>query len=130
LWRRCSRQSLLLNLANRLRDEHPSAAASLLEGLDETLTVMRFGLPNGLERVLSCTNAIENLIGSARDVSHRVKRWRGGSMILRWTATALIEASRNFRRVTGARGGMTKLVVQMRRHDATQLTLEAGAGVG
>jgi transposase-like protein len=121
---------LLTNLANRLRDEHPSAAASILEGLDETLTVMRFGLPNGLERVLSCTNAIENLIGSARDLGHRVKRWRGGSMILRWTATALIEASKKFRRVAGARGGMTKLVAALRRHDAVQTTLEVKVAVG
>src|SRR5262249_46497050 len=107
----------------------PSAAASILEGLDETLTVMRFGLPKGLERVLSCTNAIENLIGSARELGRRVKCWRGGSMILRWTATALIEASEKFRRVTAARGGMTKLIVELRRHDATPL-LETGAGVG
>ena len=121
---------LLLNLANRLRDEHPSASASIQEGLDETLTVMRLGLPRGLERVLSCTNAIENLIGSARNLGQRVKRWRGGSMILRWTATALIEAEKKFRRVAGARAGMTKLILEMRRYDATQTKVEAQDGVG
>jgi len=55
----------------RLRDEHPGAAASLEEGLDETLTVKRLGLPHRLERQLSTTNAIENLIGSMRRISAR-----------------------------------------------------------
>lgn len=95
---------ILTNLARRLRDDHPGAAASLEEGLDETLTVMSFGLPEWLERTLSTTNAIENLVGSVRDVGARVKRWRNGRMIVRWTGTALIEASKHFRRVRDHRG--------------------------
>jgi transposase-like protein len=76
-------KKLLTNLARRLRANHPGAAASLEKGLDETLTVMRFGLPRSLERVLSTTNAIENLIGSVRDLGRRVKRWRDARMIVR-----------------------------------------------
>lgn len=84
---------LLTNLARRLRDEHPGAAASLDEGLDETLAVKRFGLPSKLERQLSTTNAIENLMGAVRRLTQRVKRWRGGRMILRWTVTDSASAS-------------------------------------
>ena len=110
---------LLTNLARRLRDAHPGAAASLEEGLDETLTVKRLGLPKLLERQLSTTNAIENLMGSVRLLSRRVKRWRGGRMILRWTVTAVADAAQRFRRVTGAREGMTKLLRALDRHDVT-----------
>jgi transposase-like protein len=95
---------MLTNLARRLRDDHPGAAGSLDEGLDETLTVMAFGLPEWLERTLSTTNAIENLVGAVRDLGARVKRWRNGRMIVRWTATALIEAQRQFHRVRDHRG--------------------------
>lgn len=95
---------LLGNLARRLREEHPGAANSLEEGLDETLTVMGFGLPEWLERFLSTTNAIENLIGTARDASARVKRWRNAGMVIRWTATGLITAERRFRKVRDHRG--------------------------
>jgi putative transposase len=61
-------------LARRLEHEHPGAAASLREGLDETLTVMRLELPQNLERLLSSTNLIENLFSSVRDTARRVKR--------------------------------------------------------
>jgi putative transposase len=107
---------LLTNLARRLRDEHPGAAASLDEGLDETLTVMAFGLPEWLERTLSTTNAIENLIGSARELGRRVKRWRHARMIVRWIATACIEAERRFHRVRDHRG-LKVLVAALRSHD-------------
>ena len=108
---------LLTNLARRLRDEHPGAAASLDEGLDETLTVKRLGLPSKLERQLSTTNAIENLMGAVRRLTQRVKRWRGGSMILRWTVTAVADAAGRFRRITGAREGMTALVRALKDHE-------------
>ena len=110
---------LLANLARRLRSEHPGASASLEEGLDEPLTVMRLGLPKQLARVLSTTNAVENLIGSVRDLGRRVKRWRDGRMILRWTVTAVADAASRFRRVVGAREGMPKLVRALAAHDVT-----------
>lgn len=107
----------LVNLARRLRDQHPGAAASLDEGLDETLAVKRLKLPRKLERQLSTTNAIENLMGSVRELARRVKRWRGGSMIQRWTVTAVADAAQRFRRITGAREGMTALVRALTQHD-------------
>ncbi len=79
---------LLDNLARRLEHQHPGAAASLREGLDETLTVMRLGLPEALERVLSSTNLIENLFSRVREIGRRVRRWQSGTMVLRWTAAA------------------------------------------
>lgn len=117
---------LLNNLAGRLRDDHPGAVASLEEGLDETLTVLEFGLPEWLERTLVTTNAIENLVGSVRDLGRRVKRWRDGRMIVRWAATALIEAQKQFRRVRDYKGLRT-LVAALREgnHDTVASTKKA-----
>ena len=102
--------TMLTNLVRRLREKHPGAAASLAEGLDETIAVKRLRLPKKLERQLSTTNSIENLMGSVRRLSRRVKRWRGGKMILRWTVTAVADAATRFRRITGAREGMAELM--------------------
>ena len=108
---------LLDNLARRLEPDHPGAAASLREGLEETLTLTRLDLPESLERVLSSTNLIENLFSRVRDLAHRVKRWQGGTMILRWTAAGVLEAERSFRRIAGYRG-LPKLIAGLRAHDA------------
>ncbi|MBV9438579.1 MAG: IS256 family transposase [Candidatus Eremiobacteraeota bacterium] len=116
---------LLTNLVRRLRDEHPGAAASLEEGLDETLTVKRLGIPSRLERRLSTTNAIENVIGSLRRIAARVKRWRDGRMILRWTVAAIADAATRFRRMIGAREGMTALVRALERHEPTKAPVES-----
>ena len=102
-------------LAKEFEESHPSAAASILEGLDETLTITSLGLPKALERSLSTTNAIENLNGTFRSISRNVKRWRGGKMILRWVATAADEASANFRRIKG-HTGMPKLMEALSQH--------------
>lgn len=107
---------LLLNLAARLDAQHPGAASSLKEGLDETLTVMGLGLPETLERMLSVTNAIENLFGTVRVVSRRVKRWGGGKMILRWSAAGLLEAERGFRKIRGHKG-MPSLAAALKKHE-------------
>lgn len=94
----------LEQLARWLEHEgHSGAAASLREGLEETLTVLRLKLPELLRRLLATTNAIENLIGSIRATTRNVKRWRGGDMILRWTALALCEAEARFHRIKGHR---------------------------
>jgi transposase-like protein len=107
---------LLLNLSRSLEIDHPGAAASIREGLDETLTVKDWGLPDVLERMLSTTNAIENLLGMVRHVSRRVKNWQGGTMILRWMAAGLEEAAKGFRRVRGYKG-LVKLEEALRDND-------------
>ena len=107
---------LLMGLARKLEADYPGAAASLREGLGETLTVMGMGLPVSLERPLSSTNVIENLLGTVRGVSRRVKRWRGGGMILRWMAEGLMEAGKGFRRVR-AYQGMARLSPALERND-------------
>jgi len=111
-------RKLLLNLARTLEAEHPSAAASLREGLEETLTVKAFKLPAGLKRSLSTTNPIENIQSGIRRVCHRVTRWRGGKMVLRWVGAALAEHSRGFRRMRG-HAGMPKLLQALRARDAS-----------
>jgi putative transposase len=110
-------RKLLENLARRLEHDHPGAAASLREGLEETLTVMRLELPQNLERVLSSTNLIENLFGGVRETARRVKRWQGGTMVLRWTAAGVLEAERHFRKIVGYRA-LPKLVAALQTRDA------------
>ncbi len=73
------------NLARRLEQVEPGVAGSILEGLDEILTVIRRGLPQELRRSLAWTDIIENALGTVRQVSRNVKRWRNAEMALRWT---------------------------------------------
>ena len=91
------------NLARRLEHDAPGVSGSILEGLDEILTVIRLGLPPQLRHSLACTNAIENAIGTVRTVQRNVKRWRNAEMALRWTAAGLLEAQKTFRRLKAYR---------------------------
>ncbi len=93
----------LMQHAKWLRQQHPDAAASLLEGLEESFTVNRLNLTPALMRCLSTTNIIENPNGAVRRVTNRVSRWRDADMVMRWMATAYLEAERCFRRIQGYR---------------------------
>lgn len=88
-------------LASSLEDQHPGAAASLREGLEETLTVIRLGLPERLRRTLRTTNAIESTFDKVRVATRNVKRWRNGQQVLRWAAAGLLDAEKGFRRIKG-----------------------------
>jgi putative transposase len=92
-------ERMIRNLARRLEQQAPGVAASILEGLDEILTVTRLGLPAELRRSLACTNIIENMMGTIRRVCCNVKRWQDASMALRWTSAAMLEATKGFRRL-------------------------------
>jgi transposase-like protein len=92
-------EKLLRNLARRLERDWEGVAASILEGLDEMLTVTKLGLPPELRRSLACTNIIENVMGTVRRVSRNVKYWRSPSMALRWAGAAMQEAAKGFRRL-------------------------------
>jgi len=107
---------LLLDLARRLETEHPSAAESVREGLDETLTVLGLGLSEPLRRSLVTTNAAESLISRTRQVKRNVKRWRGGQMVVRWVAAGVLEAVKGFRRLKGHKA-MPQLVAALRARD-------------
>jgi len=107
---------LLQDLARRLDGEYPSAAASVREGLEETLTIIGLALSPALRRSLSTTNAAESLISRTRHVKHNVKRWRGGQMVLRWAAAGVLEAVKGFRRVKGHKE-MPTLVAALRARD-------------
>jgi transposase-like protein len=93
----------LTHLADQLEDEHPGAAGSIREGLEETLTLIQLGVSGALYRTLCSTNPIENLIGNVKVVARNVKRWRGGKMAVRWAVTGLIEAGKRFNRIRGHR---------------------------
>jgi len=76
-----------------------AAAASLDEGMGETLTINRLSLPPQLRRIFSSTNLIESCFSRAGDLCRNVKRWRDGNMAQRWAASVLLEAQSRFRRI-------------------------------
>jgi len=94
-------QAELEVLAAELDKTHPGAAASLREGMPETLTVLRLGVPPTLARSLRSTNCIESMIGICREHAKNVKHWKDGQMALRWAAAGMLEAGKQFRRVNG-----------------------------
>ncbi|MCR4427362.1 MAG: transposase, partial [Firmicutes bacterium] len=96
-------EKALKALADSLEKDYPGAAASLREGLEETITINRLMLQGALRRTLRSTNPIESAIEMARTAARRVKRRRSGNQVLRWTLAGLKEAERRFRRVAGYR---------------------------
>ncbi len=109
-------------IATELKADHPDAAASLLEGLEEMFTVRRLGVSGRLAATLTNTNCIESMISVARTTMGNVKRWKDGSMKKRWVAAGMLEAERNFRRVRGCKE-MPTLVAALRRQIATDVTV-------
>ena len=106
-------------LARELEHTHPGAAGSLREGLAETLTVLRLGVPPTLARTLRSTNCIESMISICRNHSTNVKNWQSGDMALRWCAAGLVEAGKQFRRVNGHMH-LPTLRTALQRHVAEQ----------
>ncbi len=109
----------LERLASSLEAEHPGAAASIREGLDETLTLQRLGIEDALYRTLRSTNPIENINGSIATYTRNVKRWQGGSMIVRWASAAVLDAEKRFRRIRGYRD-LPRLVRALKAIEAEQ----------
>ena len=93
----------LEQLHRELMDLNPSAARSLEEGMEETLTVHKLRVPDQLRRTLCCTNVIESAFSIVETVCRNVKRWRDGDHIERWVASGLLVAERQFRKVIGHR---------------------------
>ena len=104
----------------------PSAARSLEEGLDETLTVTRLGLHESLVKTFSSTNLIESCFARTQSWTSRVKRWRNGKMVLRWGAAALLFAEKGFRRVRG-HDHMHQLVATLNQNESTLAFMKKAA---
>ena len=117
-------EKLIRNLAQRLERDAPGVSKSILEGLDDILTVSRLGLPAELRRSLACTNIIENMMGTVRRVTRNVKRWSSPSMALRWTAAAMHEAKKGFRRLKAFRQ-LPALRAALAAHYAKQINNRA-----
>jgi putative transposase len=100
----------LTTLALELDHAHPGAAASLREGVEETLTVTRLGITGKLKLTLQSTNPCESMISTVRVIHRNVKHWTSGDMCLRWTAAGMLEAETRFRKVDGYRGLATLAV--------------------
>jgi putative transposase len=118
----------LTTLAIELDRDHPGAAASLREGMEETLTVTRLGITGKLKLTLQSTNPCESMIGTVRVIHRNVKHWSSGDMCLRWTAAGMLEAETRFRKVDGYRG-LATLAVKietdlLRRRQAVTHTIE------
>ena len=96
-------KAALERIWRQLVEVNPSAARSLEEGMEETLTLHRLGVSPLLRRSLSSTNLIESCLSTVRHVARNVKRWRAGGHIARWTAAGLLEAEKKFRKVKGYR---------------------------
>jgi putative transposase len=101
-------------LAAELDRSHPGAAASLREGLEETLTLTRLGIRGNLKKTLESTNPCESMIECVRRSARNVKHWQSGDMALRWTAAGMLEAERQFRRIIGY-ADLAKLVTAIER---------------
>jgi putative transposase len=110
----------LVKTVDWLEGINPSAANSLKEGLEETLTLHRLGLPEALRKSLQSTNLIESALSVAATVTQRVKRWRRGDMRLRWTAAGLMQAEKNFRRIRGYKT-MAKLLNALDRSQGAEI---------
>jgi transposase-like protein len=114
----------LEHLARWLEREHPSAAASLREGLAEMFTINRLGLPRSLRRCLGTTNVIESPNSGLRDRTRRVKHWQDASMVLRWAAAALLDTEKGFRRLMGYRDlWMLQTALDEHAEDASDKTV-------
>ena len=111
-------------LAGELERSHPGAAASLREGLAETLTITRLGVKGRLKDTLQSTNPCESMIETVRHTSRNVKRWQSGEMCLRWTAAGMLEAERQFRKIIGYRD-LAKLAIAVEKELQPQSTTEA-----
>jgi len=116
--------SKLKQQARWLQTEHPSAATSLLEGLDETFTINRLGLPPKLRRCLATTNIVESPTSGVRIRTRRVTHWKNGSMVLRWAAAAYLETEKSFRKIIGYQELWT-LKAALDRHEAAQQEMVA-----
>ena len=102
-------------LASELERRWPDAAASLREGMEETLTLMSLGITGQLAKTLCSTNPCESMIEVVRHTHRNVKRWRDGDMRKRWTAAGMQVAEQQFRRIAGYRH-LAELVIAIERH--------------
>ena len=101
------------------RQVKADAATSVREGLEETLTVLKLGLPPRLRRFFATTNCIENLIGTLRHVTRNIKRWRDGEMRRRWIGLGLLRAAEGFRRIK-RHGELSTLVTALAAATASE----------
>ncbi len=109
----------LLACLRELEKINPSAAASLREGMEDTLTLHRLKVPSALRKSLSTTNPIESPFAYVRQKTCRVKRWRGGDQVQRWAAAAILKAERTWKKVRGHKL-MPDLVAALRRRETGQ----------
>ena len=114
-------------LHRQLMDLNPSAARSLEEGLEETLTVHKLRVPEQLRRTLCCTNVIESAFSIVETVCRNVKRWQPGDQIERWVGSGLLVAERQFRRVIGHR--QIPLLLSSMAHVVSKKSIAKGAAV-
>ena len=112
-WRVAKKE--LENIAHDLELVSPGAARSLREGLEETLSLQKLGINDVLLKSFSSTNLIESAYSQAEYYCGRVKRWRNGNMVLRWSASSLLWSEKQFRKVRGHKC-MPQLKAALKNH--------------
>jgi len=117
----------LERLHRELMDLNPSAARSLEEGMEETLTVHKLRVPDQLRRTLCSTNVIESAFSIVETVCRNVKRWRDGDHIERWVGSGLLVAERQFRKVIGHK--QIPLLLSSMAHAVSKQSIAKGAKV-
>jgi putative transposase len=113
-------EQMLEQLAAEIERSWPDAAASLREGMAETLTLMGLGIDGKLAKTLSSTNPIESMIEIVRCTQRNVKRWQDGDMRKRWTAAGMLQAEQQFRRIIGYSDLATLVIAIERRRLTTE----------
>ncbi|MHB2007102.1 MAG: transposase [Acidobacteriaceae bacterium] len=111
-------------LAEWLKRDHPSAAACLLECLEECFTINRLGVPPSLMRCLATTNIIESPHAGVRIQTHCVTHWQNGKMVIRWLASAFIRTEKRFNKIMGHRD---QWILETIRNDAQPATGQVAA---
>jgi len=96
-------KAALLRRHQELRLLNESAATSLLEGLEETLTLHRLGVFPQLGISLKTTNCLESLNALVGQRTDKVDRWRTSDQKQRWLAAALLDIEPRLRRIKGFR---------------------------
>jgi len=104
----------LRSLANSLQNDHPDAAASLREGLEETVTILGLDIPGILQKSLRSTNSIESGFSMVAKNIKNVKNWKTGTMVQRWVSAALLDAEHRAHRILGYRS-MSVLINEIKR---------------
>jgi len=119
-------RKMLLEMGKWLRKINESAADSLMEAIDEILTLHRLKVPALLRQTLHSTNPIESMFSTVRDCEGNIKRYRGSRMMQRWLASVLLHCEKGFKRIKGF-ASIPIVIEQIEAADKKDVVLQKAA---